>query len=64
MISATLTSIDSSESSLKAYQYTFVIDFGLTIMNKLKMSKHDSLDHAPKFRALICEEQPHRKRPL
>ena len=64
MISATLTAMDGSESSLKAYQYTFVIDFGLTIMNKLKMSKHDYLDYAPKFRALICEEQQHRKRPL
>jgi len=56
--------MDGSESSLKAYQYTSFRDFGLTIRNKLKMSKHDSLDYAPKFRAMICEEQPHRKRPL
>ena len=64
MISKTLTAMDGSESSFKAYQYTSVIDFGLTIMNKLKMSKHNSLDYAPKFRAMICEEQPQRKRPL
>jgi hypothetical protein len=56
--------MDGSESSLKTYHYTFFRDFGLTIWNKLKMSKYDSLDYAPKFRAMICEEQPHRKRPL
>ncbi len=64
MISKTLAAMDGLESSLKAYQYTSFKDFGLTILNKLKMSKHDSLDYAPKFRAMICEEQPHRKRPL
>jgi hypothetical protein len=56
--------MNGSESSLKAYPYTSLRDFGLTIINKLKMSKHDSLDYAPKFRAMICEEQPHRKQPL
>ena len=63
MISKTLAAMNGSESSLKAYPYT-LRDFGLTIINKLKMSKHDSLDYAPKFRAMICEEQPHRRRPL
>jgi hypothetical protein len=53
--------MDDSESSLNVYQYTSFRDFGLTISNKLKMSKHDSLDHVPKFRAMVCEEQPHRK---
>ena len=55
--------MNGSESSLKAYQYTSSRDFGLTIQNKLKMSKHD-LDDAPKFRAMIRQEQQHRKRPL
>ena len=64
MISKTLAAMNGSESSLKAYPYTSLRDFGLTIINKLKMSKHDSLDYAPKFRAMICEEQPHRKQPL
>jgi hypothetical protein len=61
MISKTLAAMDDSESSLNVYQYTSFRDFGLTISNKLKMSKHDSLDHVPKFRAMVCEEQPHRK---
>ena len=56
--------MDGSESSLEAYQYTSFRNFELTIRNKLKMSQHDSLDYAPKFRAMICEEQPHGKRPL
>ena len=65
MISKILVAMDGSESSsLKAYQYTSFRDFGLTIRNRLKMSKHDSLDYARKFRAMICEEQQHRKRPL
>jgi len=64
MISKTLAAMDGSESSLKTYQYTSFRDFRLTIRNKLKMSKHDSLDYAPKFRAMVCQEQPHRKRPL
>ena len=64
MISKTLAAMDGLESSLKVYQYTSFKDFGMTILNKLKMSKHDSLDYAPKFRVMICEEQPHRKRPL
>jgi hypothetical protein len=33
-------------------------DFGLTILNRLKMSKHDSLDYDRKFLAMICEGQP------
>jgi hypothetical protein len=61
MISKTLARMDGSESSLKTYHSTSFSDFGLTIRNKLKMSKHDSLDYAPKFRAMICEEQQHRK---
>ena len=64
MISKILAAMDSSESSLKAYRYTSFRDFGLTIRNKLKMSKRDSLDYASKFPAMICEEQPHRKRSL
>ncbi len=64
MISKTLVAMDGSESSLNVYQYTSFRDFGLTIWNKLKMSKHDSLDYAPKFRTMICEGQPNRKRPL
>jgi hypothetical protein len=64
MISKTLAAMDGSESSLKAYQYTSFRDFRLIIMNKLKMSKHDSLDYDPEFRAMICGEQPQRKRPL
>jgi len=56
--------MDNPESSLKAYQYSSFRDFGLTIWNKLKMSKHDSLDYAPKFRTMIFEDQPHRKLPL
>ena len=39
-------------------------DFGLTTLNTLKMSKHDFLDYARKFLAMICEGKPHRKRPL
>jgi hypothetical protein len=39
-------------------------DFGLTILNMLKMSKHDFLDYARKFLAMICEGKPHGKRPL
>jgi hypothetical protein len=38
--------------------------FGLTILNTLKMSKHDSLDYTRKFLAMICEGKPHGKRPL
>ncbi|MGI0050748.1 MAG: hypothetical protein ACRD8K_03330 [Nitrososphaeraceae archaeon] len=64
MISKTLAAMDGSEVSLKVYQYTSFRDFGLTIMNKPKISKHYSLDYAPKYRAMICQEQPHRKRPL
>ena len=43
---------------------TLFPDFGLTIRNRLKMSKRDSSDDARKFLAMICEEQPHWKRPL
>ncbi|HET6800874.1 MAG TPA: hypothetical protein VFH25_09960 [Nitrososphaeraceae archaeon] len=64
MISKPLARMDGSESSLKIYQYTSFRDFGLTIRNKLKMSKHDSLDYAPKFQAMICKEQQHWKRHL
>jgi hypothetical protein len=64
MISKTLAAINGSESSLKTYPYTSFRDFELTIRNKLKMSKHDFLDYAPKFRAIICEKQQHRKRSL
>ena len=64
MISKTLAAMNGSESSLKTNSYTSFRDFGLTIRNKLRMSNHDSLDYAPKFRVMICEEQPHRKRPL
>ena len=39
-------------------------DFGLTILNRLKMSKHDSSDQARKFRAMVYEEQLHWKLPL
>jgi hypothetical protein len=39
-------------------------DFGLTILNTLKMSKQDSLDYARKFVAMIRKGQPHGKRPL
>ena len=56
--------MDGSESSLKAYQYTSFRDCGLTIRNKLKMSKHNYLDCPRKFRTMIGEEQSHRKRPL
>ncbi len=56
--------MDGSEASLKAYQYTSFRDFDLPIRNKLKMSKHDFLAYVRKFRAMTCEEQPHRKRPL
>jgi hypothetical protein len=56
--------MDGSESLLNVYQYASFRDFGLTIRNNLKMSKHDSLDYAPKFRTMICEDQPHWKRPL
>ena len=64
MISKILVAMDVSESALKAYQYTSFRDFGLTILNRLKMSKHDSLDYARKFLAMICKGQPHGKRPL
>jgi hypothetical protein len=65
MISKILVfAMDGSEASLMAYQYTSFRDFDLTIWNRVKMSKHDSLDYAQKFRAMICEEQQHRKRPL
>ena len=63
MISITLAAMDGSKSSLKAFQYTPFRDFGMTIRNKLKMSNHDS-NYAPKFRAMIWEEQLHRKRSL
>ena len=56
--------MDGSESLLNVYQYSSFRYFGLTIWNNLKMSKHDSLDYAPKFRTMIFEDQPHRKRPL
>jgi hypothetical protein len=36
----------------------------LTIRNRLKISKSDYSDEARKFRTMICEEQPHRKRSL
>jgi hypothetical protein len=39
-------------------------DFGLTIFNRLKILKRDSLDQTRKFRAMIYEEQLHWKRPL
>ena len=64
MVFKTLAAMDGSELLLNVYQYTFFRDFGLTIRNKVKMSKHDSLDYAPKFRTMICEDQPHWKRPL
>jgi hypothetical protein len=54
--------MDGSEASLKAYQYTSFRDFDLTIRNRLKMSKHDSLDYARNVRAMICEEQLRGKR--
>ncbi len=56
--------MDGSESLLNVYQYTSFRDFGMTIRNKLKMSKYDSLDYAPKFRTMICVDQPHWKRTL
>ena len=56
--------MDGSESLLKAYQYTSFRNFGLTIRNKLKMSKHAYLHYAPKFQAIICKEQLHWKQPL
>jgi hypothetical protein len=37
--------------------------FDVTILNRLKISKHDSLDYARKFLAMICEEKPYWKRP-
>ncbi len=64
MISITLAAMDGSKSSLKAFQYTPFRDFGITIRNKLKMSNHNSLNYAPKVRAMIWEEQLHRKLPL
>ena len=45
--------MDASESSLNVYQYNSFRDFGLNIRNKVKMSNHDSLDYAPKIRAMI-----------
>jgi hypothetical protein len=62
MISKILVAMDGSEASLKAYQYTCFRDFDLTIRNRLKMSKHDSLDYARNVRAMICEEQLRGKR--
>ena len=64
MVFKTLAAMDGSELLLNVYQYTFFRYFGLIIRNKLKMSKRDSLDYAPKFRAMIYEDQPHWKRPL
>jgi hypothetical protein len=61
MISKILVAMDGSEASL-AYQYTSFRDFDLPIRNKLKMSKHDSLDYARNVRAMICEEQLRGKR--
>jgi hypothetical protein len=43
---------------------TLFSDIGLTIRNRLKMSKRDYSDEVRKFRAMICEEQRHCKRPL
>jgi hypothetical protein len=39
-------------------------DFGLAILYRLKMSKHDFLDYVRKFLAMIGEGKPHGKRPL
>jgi|RhiMethySRZTD1v2_1073278.scaffolds.fasta_scaffold122084_2 hypothetical protein len=64
MISKILAAMDGSESLLKAYQYPSFRNFGLTIRNKLKMSKHAYLHYAPKFQAIICKEQLHWKQPL
>jgi hypothetical protein len=64
MISKTLAAMDGSESLLNVYQYTSFRDFGMTIKNKLKMSKYDSLDYATKFRTMISVDQPHWKRTL
>jgi hypothetical protein len=44
--------------------HTLFPDFSLTIRNWFKMSKRDSSDEARKGRAMICDEQSHRKRPL
>jgi hypothetical protein len=63
MISKTLTAINNLKSSLNVYKYISFRDFRLTIRNKLKMSKHDSLDYA-KFQAINYEKQLHRKRTL
>jgi hypothetical protein len=43
---------------------TFSPEFALPIGNNLKISKHDSSDEWRRVRAMICDEQPHRKRPL
>jgi hypothetical protein len=43
---------------------TLLPDFALIIRNNLKISKRDSSDEARMIRGMICEEQPHRKRPL
>jgi hypothetical protein len=43
---------------------TLFPNFGLTIVNRLKISEHASLDYARRFLALICERQPHGKRLL
>ncbi len=43
---------------------TLLPDFALTIRDILKISKRDSSVESRKVRAMICEEQPHRKRPL
>jgi hypothetical protein len=45
-------------------RHTFFPGFGMTILNRVNISKRDSLDEAQKFRAMISEEQPHRKQPL
>jgi hypothetical protein len=64
MIYKTLDAMEDSDSLLNVYQYTSFRDFGLTIRNKFQMSKHDSLDHAPKLRTMICVDQPRWKRTL
>lgn len=43
---------------------TLLPDFALTIWDILKISKRDSSVESRKVRAMICKEQPHRKRPL
>ena len=58
MIYKTLDAMEDSDSLLNVYQYTSFRDFGLTIRNNLKTSKHDSLGYAEKFQTMICEHQP------